>query len=123
MVPNRQDLRTKLALLGGVDEAGFTAWVGSFAQLNGPRATVNLRLIDEQLGDRELLLDILEQLFAVADPDSALNVLERLFDIVGLETLLPLLRDPQRRSQLLILLGGSPFLPVSCAVNRSILPN
>lgn len=110
MTPNRHELQRKLAQLGGIEEQGLGNWLESFALFDSQRVITNLRLINEQLGDQVLLVDILEQVFSVADPDTALNVLERLFDVVEQKLLISVLQEPLRRRQLLIILGGSPFL-------------
>jgi glutamate-ammonia-ligase adenylyltransferase len=109
MNPTQQEIATKLALLDQ-DEELLLLWLDSFALLDGEKAKINLRLIDERLQDRELLADIFSQALTTADPDSALNVLERLFDVVALEPLISVLLNPTRCQQLLTILGGSPFL-------------
>ncbi|MEA3545430.1 MAG: bifunctional [glutamate--ammonia ligase]-adenylyl-L-tyrosine phosphorylase/[glutamate--ammonia-ligase] adenylyltransferase [Thermodesulfobacteriota bacterium] len=99
----------KLALLGK-DEDSLVAWLDSFALLEGEKAKTNLQLIDERLQNQSLLTEILAQAFTTADPDCALNVLERLFDVVDRDQLITILTDSARCQQLLTILGGSPFL-------------
>lgn len=106
----KQQIREKLALLGGENEQQLTDWLDSFDLFDGLRATTNLRLIAEHLNDTELLAKILEDTFTVADPDAALNFMERLFDNVGPEIIHAVLNLPERRKQLLTILGGSAFL-------------
>ncbi len=106
----QQELRDKLALLGGENEQQLSDWLDSYVLFNGQRTTTNLRLIDEQLHDPELLVDILEEVFRVADPDAALNLLERQFGCIDTELVRSILQLPQRRRQLLTVLGGSAFL-------------
>ncbi|MEA3363497.1 MAG: bifunctional [glutamate--ammonia ligase]-adenylyl-L-tyrosine phosphorylase/[glutamate--ammonia-ligase] adenylyltransferase [Thermodesulfobacteriota bacterium] len=109
MIPEQQEIKAKLALLGA-DEESLVAWLDSFALLDGEKAKTNLQLIDERLQNKDLLTEILVQAFTAADPDSALNILERLFDVVPLEQLTTTLIHPMRRQQLLTVLGGSSFL-------------
>ena len=109
MIPEKQEIEEKLALLGN-DEEKLVVWLDSFALLEGEKAKTNLRLIDERLQDQNLLAEILLQALATADPDCALNILERLFDVVTLNQLVTILSDSTRRQQLLMVLGGSPFL-------------
>jgi len=105
-----QQIREKLALLGGEDERHLTEWVDQSGLFNGQRTTTNLKLLAEVLDDSELLVKILADAFNVADPDAALNLLERQCDCVQPELLQALLKIPERRKQLLTILGGSPFL-------------
>ena len=109
MVPERREIETQLALLDHDPEV-LVAWLGRCVLLDGKRADVNLRLIDDQLQDRNLLADVLEQALQSADPDFALNILERLFAVVGREALKKVLTIPLQRHCLLTVLGGSPFL-------------
>ncbi|MCK5912785.1 MAG: hypothetical protein KAG12_02830, partial [Desulfuromusa sp.] len=90
MIPGQQEIKEKLALLGD-DDASLVAWLDSFALLEGEKAKTNLRLIDERLRDQGLLAEILSQALTTADPDCALNVLERLFDVVPLDQLTTIL--------------------------------
>ena len=106
----REQLREKLALLGSDDEQQLSDWLGSFDFFDADRATTNLRLLSEQFNDPQLLQDILEDAFHVADPDAALNLLERQSNCIPTEIQLEILRLPARRKQLLTLLGGSAFL-------------
>ncbi|WP_303720912.1 bifunctional [glutamate--ammonia ligase]-adenylyl-L-tyrosine phosphorylase/[glutamate--ammonia-ligase] adenylyltransferase [Malonomonas rubra] len=106
----RKQLREKLDLLGGNNEQQLTDWLNNFGLFDGQRATTNLGLIAEQLDDSQMLTDILEDAFTVADPDTALNLLERAFNCIDKDTLLAVLKRPERRKQLLTILGGSPFL-------------
>ncbi len=110
MTDQRQQISAKLALLGSDEEPQLLDWLESFALLSGERARTNLCLINERLQDAELLAALLEQALASADPDGALNLLERLFEVVASESLAAQLSEPQRRRQLLTILGGSPFL-------------
>lgn len=106
----REQIREQLALLEGDNEQGLTRWLGQSGLFNGQRTVINLRLIAAQLKDQDLLADLLEDAFSVADPDAALNLLERQFDCIGADALLTILKLPQRRKQLLTVLGGSAFL-------------
>lgn len=105
-----EQIREKLALLGKGDEQQLADWLEGSALFSGQRATTNLQLIAEQVNDAELLVGILEDAFNVADPDTALNLLERQFGSVGVDAVLTVLKIPQRRQQLLTILGGSNFL-------------
>lgn len=118
MIPEQQEIKVKLALLGN-DEESLVAWLDSFDLLEGEKAKTNLQLIDERLQDQSLLTKILVQAFTTADPDCALNVLERLFDVVDLDQLTTTLTNPTRRQQLLTVLGGSPFLGGILCRNRN----
>ncbi len=109
MTPEQQEIKIKLALLVGDDKSLIT-WLDSFAYLDGEKAQTNLKLIDERLQDKNLLSKIFSQVLAVADPDSALNILERLFDVVAVDQLTTILTNFTRCQQLLTVLGGSPFL-------------
>ncbi|MFK5927116.1 MAG: bifunctional [glutamate--ammonia ligase]-adenylyl-L-tyrosine phosphorylase/[glutamate--ammonia-ligase] adenylyltransferase [Desulfuromusa sp.] len=109
MIPELHEIKAKLALLSD-DEEALVTWLDSFALLDGERAKTNLQLIGERLQNQNLLPEILAQAFTTADPDCALNVLERLFDVVAADHLMPTLTDSVRRQQLLTILGGSPFL-------------
>ncbi len=109
MIPDKQEIEEKLALLANDDE-DLLVWLDSFTLLEGDKAQTNLQLIDERLQNPNLLIEILAQALTTADPDCALNVLERLFDVVELEQLATILIDATRRQQLLTVLGGSPFL-------------
>lgn len=110
MENRRQEINEKLALLGSDEEPQLIDWLNSFALLSGERARTNLQLIDERLQDAGLLAELFHQALLSAHPDAAFNLLERLFDVVELEPLATVLRDPQRCAQLLTILGGSPFL-------------
>ncbi len=105
-----EQIREKLALLGGKDGQPLADWLERSTLFNGRRAVTNLQLIAQQTGDSELLVGILEDAFNVADPDMALNLLERQFNCIGAAAVLAVLQSPQRRRQLLTLLGGSNFL-------------
>ncbi|PLY00873.1 MAG: bifunctional [glutamate--ammonia ligase]-adenylyl-L-tyrosine phosphorylase/[glutamate--ammonia-ligase] adenylyltransferase [Desulfuromonas sp.] len=117
MAPDRQEIFTQLNLLDS-DEAALVDWLSGCVLLAGERAKTNLKLIDEQLRDRELLAAILADTFTVADPDAALNMLERLFDIVDRDQLQQVLASAQSRLHLLTILGGSPFLAAILCRNR-----
>ena len=109
MIPEQQEIAVKLALLGDDDE-NLVAWLDSFVFLDGEKAQTNLKLIDARLQDKNLLATIFSQDLTVADPNSALNILERLFDVVPVAQLTMVLTNSTRRQQLLTILGGSPFL-------------
>ncbi|MBN1957338.1 MAG: bifunctional [glutamate--ammonia ligase]-adenylyl-L-tyrosine phosphorylase/[glutamate--ammonia-ligase] adenylyltransferase [Desulfuromonadales bacterium] len=109
MVPDRQEISTQLELLD-CDQSRFLAWLDDQPLLDAERARTNLKLIDEQLRDRSLLVEVTAEAFSAADPDYVLNALERLFDVAGVDVLAPVLKDAQMRRQLLTILGGSPFL-------------
>ena len=118
MVPEHQEIAAQLELLDK-DEQQLLAWLDGYPLFEGERAKTNLKLIDERLCNRPLLVDILQETFPAADPDFALNVLERLFDTVDTELLSTVLNDPQMRKQLLTILGGSPFLAgILCRYNN-----
>lgn len=108
MVLSRQDIDSGLALLERQGE--LVRWCAQFPLFDGERVATNLRLLDQQLQNREQLADVLEQATAAADPDAALNNLERLFDVVEKEFLSRVLADRVQRGRLLIILGGSGFL-------------
>lgn len=118
MIPEKQEIEVKLALLGNEEET-LVIWLDSFALLEGEKAKTNLQLIDERLQDQSLLADILIQSLATADPDCALNILERLFDVVPLDQLTTILSDSTCCQQLLTVLGGSPFLGGILCRNKS----
>ena len=109
MALDLHDIKGKLELLSQ-DETALAGWLDSFTLLDGERAKTNLVLIDERLNDSDLLAQILQLALASADPDHALNILERLFDVLETETLWSILTHPDRQQQLLTVLGGSPFL-------------
>jgi len=118
MIPKQQDIEGKLALLGD-DDASLVDWLDRFTLLEGEKAKTNLQLIDERLQDQGLLAEILAQALIAADPDCALNILERLFDVVPLDQLITILTDSIRRQQLLTVLGGSPFLGAILCRNKT----
>ncbi len=109
MTPTRQEINEKLALLSQ-DEEQLLLWLNGFELLDGEKAKNNLQLIDEILQDKNLLAEVFALILTTADPDGALNVLERLFDIVDVDQLSIILQEPTRCQQLLTVLGGSPFL-------------
>ena len=109
MITDLREITRKMALLDGAD-AELVNWLDSFELLDGERSRTNLSLLDERLNDRNLLAQIFELALTSADPDNALNILERLFDVIEIETLREILVEPLRRQQLLTVLGGSPFL-------------
>ncbi|SEA76923.1 glutamate-ammonia-ligase adenylyltransferase [Desulfuromusa kysingii] len=109
MVPDQNKIKTKLNLLGADDES-LVVWLDRFPFLEGEKAKTNLQLIDEWLQNRDLLVKIFTTALKSADPDRALNLLERLFDVVEIDQLTSLFSDPLRCHQLLTVLGGSPFL-------------
>lgn len=74
------------------------------------RSATNLRLLHEGLADVELLTDVLNAALLSADPDTALNLLERCMGTADPQDFSTVLRQPLRRNQLLMVLGGSPFL-------------
>lgn len=104
-----REIKERLSLLV-TDEDKLLIWLADFPLLDGERVRTNLKLINEQLGDLSLLADIFAQAQASADPDGALNLLERLFDIVDAEQLKAVLNDSESRGYLLTVLGGSPFM-------------
>ncbi len=118
MVPEKCDIAEKLTLLND-DEGSLVTWLDSFPLLEGEKGRTNLRLIDERLQNQSLLVDILATAFLTADPDCALNILERMFDVVDLDNLVTILSDPVQRQQLLTILGGSPFLGGILCRNKS----
>ncbi|RLB69966.1 MAG: bifunctional [glutamate--ammonia ligase]-adenylyl-L-tyrosine phosphorylase/[glutamate--ammonia-ligase] adenylyltransferase, partial [Deltaproteobacteria bacterium] len=109
MIPTEQETIEKLALLEH-DEESLISWLSDVVLLDGEKAKTNLRLIDEQLQDKRLLAEIFTQVLTTADPDGALNLLERLFDVVAIDQLTTVLTDSTRCQPLLTVLGGSPFL-------------
>ncbi len=110
MESRRQEIIENLRLLGSDQEPQLVAWLEGFELVSGERARTNLQLIDERLQDAELLAELLFQGLQTANPDTTLNLLERLFEVVDLESLRSVLQDSQGRTQLLSILGGSPFL-------------
>ena len=118
MALDLHDTKEKLELLSQ-DETTLVNWLDSFTLLDGERAKTNLALIGERLNDRDLLAQILQSALASADPDHALNVLERLFDVLETETLRAILTHPERQQQLLTVLGGSPFLAAILYRNKN----
>jgi len=74
------------------------------------RSAVNLELLFEVWPRPDLLQLVLVDSLVTADPDLALNYLERLPSVVEREQLRQVLEDAVRRKQLLVILGGSPFL-------------
>ncbi len=74
------------------------------------RSAINLELLFEVWPHPDLLCLVLADSLLTADPDLALNYLERLLSVVERSQLLQILEDATRREQLLLILGGSPFL-------------
>jgi len=74
-----------------------------------PRSATNIRLLAEQFSV-ETVAVITGSALDAAMPDMALNNLERISSIVPKEQLEKIYRQPVRLSQLLNLLGSSPFL-------------
>ncbi|MCK5825533.1 MAG: bifunctional [glutamate--ammonia ligase]-adenylyl-L-tyrosine phosphorylase/[glutamate--ammonia-ligase] adenylyltransferase [Desulfuromusa sp.] len=109
MVPTQQEIKETLALLGH-DEEQLVLWLDDLELLDGEKAKNNLRSIDDILQDKDLLNRVFSLILTTVDPDGALNVLERLFDVVAIDQLTTVLREPARCQQLLTVLGGSPFL-------------
>ena len=106
---NQHDIATGLQWLDRTPSE-LVDWCSRLPLCEGERVATNLRLLDGHLTDRALLGVLLSDALRVADPDAALNNLERLFDLLDHQLLLKIVADPQRRLQLLTLLGGSPFL-------------
>ncbi len=117
----RDKIRVQLDLLFN-DRPRGVDWLAHLPLVDGERAATNLELLQEQLGNLDLLCEILAEALASADPDAALNLLERLFDRVERESLLAVLHQPVQRRQLLIVLGGSQFLANICCRHASHLP-
>jgi glutamate-ammonia-ligase adenylyltransferase len=74
------------------------------------RSAANLELLFEVWPRPEFLSLVLSDSLTSADPDLALNYLERLLSVVEQAQLLRVLEDAVGRRQLLVILGGSPFL-------------
>lgn len=89
------------------DLASLAEGLGFF---EAAKTATNLLLLQEHLGDGELLAHLVRDALTTADPDQALNNLERLFGTVPRETLSPALGRAADRSALLTILGGSAFL-------------
>jgi glutamate-ammonia-ligase adenylyltransferase len=106
---NQHDIAAGLQWLDRAP-AELIDWCSRLPLCEGERVATNLRLLDDHLSDRDLLAALLHDALQVADPDSALNNLERLFDVLEYQILVKTIHDPTRRLQLLTLLGGSPFL-------------
>lgn len=106
---NQYDIATGLQWLDRTPSE-LIDWCSRLPLCDAERLATNLRLLDGHLADRALLGVLLSDALRVADPDAALNNLERLFDLFDHQMLLKIAADPQRRLQLLTLLGGSPFL-------------
>ena len=109
MSVNQFDIATGLQWLDRTPSE-LIDWCSRLPLCDGERLATNLRLLDGHLADRDLLAAILADAMVVADPDTALNNLERLFDLLEHQSLRNIVADPPRRLQLLTLLGGSPFL-------------
>jgi glutamate-ammonia-ligase adenylyltransferase len=77
---------------------------------DGAKTAANLMLLDEQLLAPELVVTLVDESLATADPDLALNNLERLFWVAPADTIKALLTAEPERRQLLTILGASPFL-------------
>ena len=122
MIPEQDEIKIKLDLLGADDE-NLVVWLDSFFLLEGEKAKTNLQLIDERLQDQNLLAEILAQALTTADPDCALNSLERLFEVVSTDQLTSILDNSLRRQQLLTVLGASPFLGGILCRNQSYFEN
>lgn len=109
MTPERQTIIDKLNLIGSNEQA-LLEWLASFELFSAERAKTNLLLLDELLGCRDLLVNVLESAFRAADPDGALNLLERLCGGMDCGQIKAIISDPELCGHLLCVLGGSPFL-------------
>ncbi len=84
-----------------------------------PRSAINLELLFEVWAEPLLMSQVLTAALEAADPDLALNYLERLLAVIDHAQLRQILDDELRRPQLLVILGGSPFLSsLLCRSNR-----
>ena len=92
------------------DQAALTREALGAGFADGSKTAANLLLLDDQLGDPELVVTLAADALTSADPDLALNNLERLFWNAPAAALKPLLEQPRPRRQLLTVLGASPFL-------------
>jgi len=95
--------------LEGDNERALVELLADIGFAYPPRTATNIRLLAGHFPTAELS-GILEEALEAAMPDMALNNLERISSVVPREQLAPLCRDRQRLSQLLALLGASPFL-------------
>ncbi len=118
MNPGLATIKQQLALLDSERES-LVKWLDTIPLLEGERCCANLECLSDYFKDPDLLAQILYQAFDAADPDNALNFLERLAGTLGPEPLVPILKNAQRCRQLLIILGGSPFLAGILCRNRS----
>ena len=109
MNPGQHDIAAGLQRLDS-SRSELIEWCAQWPLCDGERVATNLHLLDDYLADRDLLAATFADALQVADPDAALNNLERLFDILEHPALGQVITDPNRRRQLLTLLGGSPFL-------------
>lgn len=91
------------------DEAALAQLAGELGFHQAKRTAANLLLLFQALGDCRLLPAVIRAAVAAADADLALNNLERLSATLSREELAPLLATPAL-SQLLTILGASPFL-------------
>jgi [glutamine synthetase] adenylyltransferase / [glutamine synthetase]-adenylyl-L-tyrosine phosphorylase len=74
------------------------------------KTAANLVLLNAALGDPEQVITLAQRALQTADPDLALNTLERLSGTADTPVLKGVLADETALSQLLTLLGASPFL-------------
>ncbi len=82
-------------------QAGFT---------EPAKTATNLALLQKVFASPKLIINLARQALITADPDLALNNLERLSGTVKKERLCSILGNPTPASQLLAILGASPFL-------------
>lgn len=88
-------------LAGTAAEAGFA---------EPSKTATNLILLQEVFASPNFVIDLARQALITAEPDLALNNLERLSGTVKKERLSKILNEPTSASQLLTILGASPFL-------------
>ena len=98
----------ELLMTGEAEPLEATAARAGFTQ--PARTAANLVLLQQFLCDPPLVAALALQALSTADPDLALNNLERLSGTTAKQGLSAVLNDRTHASQLLTILGASPFL-------------
>ena len=107
---NKELINNFDGLFDGQHSEQLTCQLEALGMSEPQRSVINLELLFEVWPRPELLCLVLSDSLLSADPDLALNYLERLLSVVEQSQLLQVLEDDKRRMQLLVMLGGSPFL-------------